>query len=77
MLLYQDGTLFPIEIKKAASPGKAAIKNFHVLNPVQEPEKFSAVNELKTNIGQGSVICMATDFLPIDEKNWYVPVWMI
>ena len=77
LLLYQDGTLFPIEIKKAASPGKAAIKNFHVLNPVQETEKFGAVNELKTNIGQGSVICMATDFLPIDEKNWYVPVWMI
>ena len=77
LLLYQDGTLFPIEIKKAASPGKTAIKNFHVLNPLQEPEKFGAVNELKTNIGHGSVICMATDFLPIDENNWYVPVWMI
>ena len=77
LLLYQDGTLFPIEIKKAASLGKAAIKSFHVLNPVQEPEKFGAVNEMKTNIGQGSVICMATDFLPIDEKNWFVPVWMI
>ena len=48
LLLYQDGMLYPIEIKKAASPGKAAIKNFHVLNPVQEPEKFGAVNELKT-----------------------------
>ena len=48
LLLYQDGTLYPIEIKKTASPGKAAIKNFHVLNPVQEPEKFGAVNELKT-----------------------------
>ena len=77
LLLYRDATLFPIEIKKAASPGKAAIKNFNILNPVQEPEKFGVVNELKTEIGQGSVICMATDFLPIDEKNWYVPVWML
>ncbi|MCH5258782.1 MAG: ATP-binding protein [Lachnospiraceae bacterium] len=77
LILYQDGTLFPIEIKKTASPGKAAIKNFRVLNPVQEPERFGVVNELKTEIGQGSVICMARELLPIDEKNWYVPVWIL
>ena len=23
------------------------------------------------------VICMANDLLPVDEKNWYVPVWLI
>ena len=77
LLLYRDGTLCPIEIRKAASPGKAAIKNFHILNPVQEPEKFGAMNKLKTEIGQGSVICMARELLPIDETNWYVLVWMI
>ena len=27
ILLYQNGTIFPIEIKKSASPGKSAIKN--------------------------------------------------
>ncbi|MCD8110381.1 MAG: DUF4143 domain-containing protein [Clostridiales bacterium] len=32
---------------------------------------------LKTEIGTGSVICMANDLLPVDEKNWYVPVWLI
>lgn len=77
LLIYQDGTLYPIEIKKSASPGKAAIKNFHVLNPLQEAEKFEAMRELKTNIGEGSVICMAKDLLPIDEKNWFVPAWLI
>ena len=77
LLIYQNGTLFPIEIKKAASPGKAAIKNFKVLDAVQHPEKFDNINELKTNIGSGSVICMAQDLLPLDEKNWYVPSWMI
>lgn len=77
LLIYQNGTLFPIEMKKAASPGKSAVKNFKVLNAVQDPKKFGNVNELKTDIGYGSVICMAQDLLPLDEKNWYVPVWMI
>ena len=31
-MIYLNGTLYPIEIKKTASPGKAAIKNFNVLN---------------------------------------------
>lgn len=77
LLIFQNGTLFPIEIKKAASPGKAAVKNFKVLTPVQEPEKFGNIQELKVNIGAGSVICMARDLLPLDENNWYVPAWLI
>ena len=77
LLLYQNGTLYPIEVKKAASPGKGAIKSFHVLDAVQEQEKFGAIKELKIDIGEGSVVCMAKDLLPIDAKNWYVPVWLI
>lgn len=65
LLLYQNGILSPIEIKKAASPGQTAIRNFHVLDP------------LKAQTGTGSVICMAADLLPIDEGNWYVPAWLI
>ncbi len=77
LLIYQNGTIYPIEIKKAASPGRLAIKNFKVLNSLEDPEKFGGVKELKTTIGCGNVICMANDLLPIDEKNWYVPVWLI
>lgn len=77
LLIYQNGTIYPIEIKKAASPGHSAIKNFKVLNPLEDPEKFGEIKELKTKIGYGNVICMANDLLPIDEKNWYVPVWLI
>lgn len=77
LLLYQNGELSPIEIKKAASPGAVAIKNFSVLNPVEEPEKFGGIKELKVNVGEGSVVCMANDITPIDQKNTYVPVWMI
>lgn len=77
LLLYQNGTLFPVEIKKAASPGKAAIKNFKVLDPLQKSEIFGGMEELKTEIGTGNVVCMMRDVLPIDEKNWYVPAWLI
>ncbi len=77
LLLYQNGILSPIEIKKAASPGRNAVKNFRVLDPVDTAGTFDGVETLKVAIGTGSVICMAADLLPIDEKNWYVPVWLI
>lgn len=77
LLIYQNGVLSPIEIKKAASPGKTAIKNFHVLDPITREENFGGLESLKVEIGTGSVICMAGDLLPVDEKNWYVPVWLI
>lgn len=77
LLIYQNGTLSPIEIKKSASPGKTAIRNFDILNPIEDPEKFKGCEALKTEIGNGAVVCMANDLLPIDSKNWYVPVWMI
>lgn len=77
LLLYQNGALSPIEIKKSASPGKTAVRNFHVLDPVQEPKKFGGLDELKVTIDTGNVMCMAHDLLPLDEQNWCVPVWLI
>jgi len=77
LLIYENGTLYPIEIKKSASPGKDAIKHFGVLKPVTEPEKFGELSQTKMKIGNGAVVCMANDLLPIDAKNWYVPVWII
>lgn len=77
LLIYQNGILSPIEIKKAASPGRTAIKNFHVLEPVTRENAFGGLDSLKVKIGTGNVICMSNDLLPVDEKNWYVPVWLI
>ena len=77
LLIYQDGTLYPIEIKKSASPGSGAVKHFTVLDPVTQPERFSGLAQYKTEIGNGAVVCMANDLRPVDQKNWYVPVWVI
>lgn len=80
LLIYQNGILCPVEIKKAASPGKTAVKNFRVLEPLGRSdtgEKLEELETLKVEIGPGSVICMANDILPVDRKNWYVPAWLI
>lgn len=80
LILYQDGTVNPIEIKKASAPKKAT-KNFSVLKPIEkepaEKEIFEGTSHLKTEIGTGLVICLPSDILPIDKKNWYVPAWLI
>ena len=77
ILLYENGTLYPIEVKKAASPGTEAVKHFKALEPVSEPERFSELEQHKTAIGNGAVVCMAGDLLPADKKNWFVPAWLI
>ena len=69
--------LSPIEIKKSALPGKTAIKNFKVLEPIAKESVFGGLESLKVEIGTGSVVCMANDLLPVDDKNGYVPVWLI
>jgi predicted AAA+ superfamily ATPase len=77
IIIYENGTLYPIEVKKAASPGTEAVKHFKVLNPVTQPERFDELEQYKTEIGDGAVICMAGDLLPVDKKNWFVPAWLI
>jgi predicted AAA+ superfamily ATPase len=80
IIISMDGIVNPIEIKKGAAP-KDAIKNFSVLKPIErepsEEDSFSGAAHLKTQIGTGAVICMPTDMIPIDKKNWYVPAWII
>ena len=77
LLLFYDGTLFPIEIKKSASPGSASIKHFSVLNSATESERLDGLDRHKLEIGTGVVLCMANDLLPINKNNWYVPAWLV
>ena len=65
LVLEYNGTVYPIEFKKTANPGKDTIKNFGVLQ-----------NSGKS-VGEGAVICMYKNVMPIDKNNWAVPVWLI
>ncbi|MDR2891903.1 MAG: ATP-binding protein [Deltaproteobacteria bacterium] len=62
LLIVQDGTLYPLEFKKTASPDKSAVRHFGVL------EKFGLP------VGMGAVICLTRQALPLTEKVWSLPV---
>ncbi len=74
LLLHYDGALYPIEIKKAASPGSEAIKHFKVLDPVAAPEQFGALEQYQLEVGTGAVVCMLSNLLPIDKKTGMYPL---
>lgn len=65
LLIIYDNVIYPIEIKKGSNPGSEAIKNFKIV------EKFGM------EVGNGGVICMKNDLLPIDANNNYIPIELI
>jgi predicted AAA+ superfamily ATPase len=62
LLIEENGTLYPVEIKKSASPGTKDIRNFAVL------QKQKAV------IGHGAVICLTQRQIPITREVDGVPI---
>lgn len=62
LLIFENGKLHPIEIKKNADPGKNALKNFSVLS------------SLKEEIGEGAILCMASITIPLNDKNKIIPI---
>ena len=65
LIIYENNRLYPIEIKKSGNPGKTAIKHLDVLA------------RTGLEVGEGRVICLVSDMVPIDQQNWYVPAWLI
>jgi hypothetical protein len=67
LLFYTDGTLYPVEIKKTASPNLKDIKNFKTLQ----------TNFPSLIIGEGGIICNHDRLLPLADKNRIIPFSMI
>lgn len=65
LLIVQDGTVYPLEIKKTASPGEGDIRNFHALKKLNLP------------VGPGGVICLAPQYLPLTPSASIIPVSII
>ena len=61
IVLEENGTLHPLEIKKSCNPEQKAISSFHIL------EKSSL------KIGEGGIICMADKPFPLDAQNNLIP----
>ena len=62
VLLHENGTLYPIEIKKKSNPDKGDIK------------AFSVIETLKQKRGTGAVVCMAQTHLPLTGDVNIIPV---
>lgn len=62
LIIYKNNKLYPFEIKKTASPTKAMVKNFKMLE------------KSKKEIGTGGVICFYDTLIHLDEKNYIVPI---
>jgi predicted AAA+ superfamily ATPase len=69
LLLERDGSLYPVEIKKTANPGKDSLKVFHRL--AMKLEKAGIV------LGPGAIVCCANEYLPLDPRTAIVPWWMV
>lgn len=68
LVIYENGTVYPIAIKKKYQPNKV-VKTFDILEPVK--------SDAKINIGEGGIICLGDDLLPAGEKLNYIPAWLL
>ena len=66
LLIFQNNTLFPIEIKQHMNPTPKDIKHFAMLDSIKN-----------ANIGEGGVLCLAQDLLPLTDKHKIIPLWAI
>ncbi|MES9881380.1 MAG: ATP-binding protein [Sedimenticola sp.] len=62
LLIEKDGTLYPIEIKKTATPSLNTAKHFSVLK------------KLGKDIGHGAVICLKESDIPLSAEISVIPI---
>ena len=66
LLIHENNTLYPVEIKTKAEPDEKDIRNFNILD-----------NLRGVNVGNGGIICLADSLLQLNEKNFIIPLSMI
>lgn len=65
VFVEENGVIHPLEIKKSASPNRREIKKYELLDKVNLEH------------GDGGIICMCEQVIPIDEKNCFIPCSLI
>lgn len=77
ILMEQNGTLYPIEVKKTASPSRKDARNLSALDPVAADDVADALAQYKRNIGTGCILCLTQDTYPVSDRAWAFPVWAV
>ncbi len=61
LFVEENGVIHPLEIKKSASPDRREIK------------KYSVIDKASLHRGNGGIICMCEEPIPIDAENCFIP----
>lgn len=65
VIIEENGTIHPLEIKKSANPDRREIK------------KYSLIDKTGLKHGNGGIICMCEEVIPIDSQNCFIPCNLI
>ena len=66
LLIFQNNTLFPLEIKQHMNPNNKDIRHFSMLD---------CINNI--NVGEGGVLCLSEELLPLSDKHRIIPLWAV
>ena len=66
LIIHRDNTLYPLEIKAHSEPDARDVKHFSMLNDIRT-----------VNIGEGGVVCLAKDILPLKGIHKIIPLWAV
>lgn len=77
LLLERNGTVYPLEVKKSATPVAGDAKNFGALDGLADEGVPRELAALKREVGMGAIICMADDAYPVSSRAWAMPLWAI
>ena len=61
VFIEENNVVHPLEIKKSANPDKREIK------------KYTVLDKAELERGNGGIVCMCEEPIPIDEKNCFIP----
>jgi predicted AAA+ superfamily ATPase len=64
-LVERNGKIYPIEVKKTATPCLATAKSFNVLN------------SLKIDVEAGCILCLRPNTIPLSKNIMSIPMWWV
>ena len=65
VFVEENGIIHPLEIKKSANPDRREIK------------KYELLDKAKLERGNGGIVCMCEEVIPIDDMNCFIPCNLI
>lgn len=66
LLLFENGTLYPIEIKQTSEPKAGMIKAFELIDTLPTIKR-----------GEGGIVCLSENLLPLKGDDKIIPLWAI